>query len=338
MIPRIDIAPLFGPSAPARAATDAAILAAAGRWGFLTVTGLPGDTLSAATRRRLLAFFDLPEAARRPLLRRSFAPENPNLYHGMFPLQPGHPTWKEGIDMGPDVAHGAGRVDPADPLTDATPLPPEEALPGWRATVAAYYRAMDEAGAALMRSLARGLGLPEATFDAAFARGNSTLRLLHYPARGPDALAALPPGAWVVSGGVRRPLSGAAHADSGFVTLLAQDGVPGLEAEAPDGSWIPVPPAEGALAVNFGRLLERWTGGRIRATPHRVLGGEVARFSVPFFCEPAVDAVIAPLPGMGGEDFAPFTYGDHLWDAMTRFVEMKAMRDMRRPRGVPAEG
>ena len=97
----------------------------------------------------------------------------------------------------------------------------------------------------------------------------------------------------------RRPLIGGAHVDSGLVTLLAQDGVEGLQAQNLGGEWIDVPPADGTLAVNFGRLLEQWTGGPSarHAAPGRVAGRE--RFSIPFFYEPAVDAEIAPLPLAG---------------------------------------
>jgi isopenicillin N synthase-like dioxygenase len=115
---------------------------------------------------------------------------------------------------------------------------------------------------------------------------------------------------------------------------LAQDGVEGLQARGHDGSWIDVTPIEGTLAVNFGGLLERWTGGRIKATEHRVIGPGRERGSIPFFYEPRVDAVIAPLPLAGAPDFEPFTYGDHLWNAMTKFVEFKGLEDMRKPRKV----
>ena len=141
--------------------------------------------------------------------------------------------------------------------------------------------------------------------------------------------------AWVEHEGRKRYVSGGAHVDSGFVTLLAQDGVEGLQAKLADGRWIDVPPVDGTLAVNFGKLLDRWTGGRIRATEHRVLGPGRTRYSIPFFYEPAVDAVIAPLPIAGAETFAPFSYGDHLWDAMVKFVEVRALDGLRRPRGVP---
>lgn len=130
------------------------------------------------------------------------------------------------------------------------------------------------------------------------------------------------------------PISATSHAtlDSGFVTLLAQDGVEGLQARMRNGIWTDVPPREGALAVNFGRVLERWTGGRILATEHRVLAAGRERFSIPFFYEPRADAEIAPLPLAGVEKFEPFLYGDHLWAATTRFVEFHGLDHLRRPR------
>ena len=124
------------------------------------------------------------------------------------------------------------------------------------------------------------------------------------------------------------------HVDSGFVTLLAQDGVQGLQAQVADGSWLTVPPVEGTLAVNFGKLLARWTGGRIRATLHRVIGNNRQRYSVPFFYEPSVDTVIAPLPIAGSDPFEPVSYGDHLWEATTKFVEQKNIAHLRLPRGI----
>jgi isopenicillin N synthase-like dioxygenase len=187
---------------------------------------------------------------------------------------------------------------------------------------------MERAGAALMAALARGLGLPETAFEQAFANGISTLRLIRYPVRDTTGLDA----ALRVGDGY---MLGAPHVDSGLVTLLAQDGVAGLEVEDRAGAWITVPPTEGTLVVNFGKLLERWTGGAVRATRHRVIGTGRERFSIPFFYEPAVDAVIAPLsPSLGG-DFAPVTYGDHLWDATTQFIEQKGIAHLRSPRGVP---
>jgi isopenicillin N synthase-like dioxygenase len=83
--------------------------------------------------------------------------------------------------------------------------------------------------------------------------------------------------------------------------------------------------------VNFGQVLERWSGGRIRATEHRVLGSGQERCSIPFFYEARAEAEIRPLPTDDPASFEPFLYGDHLWARMTSFVEFAGMQGLRRP-------
>ncbi len=335
MIPSLDITAIFGPPSPRRDATDRQVMDAAAGTGFLCVAGLPAAIPHGkAARAELLRIFALPEVEKRKLYRRKFDPARPNVYRGWFPPQNGAMTYKEGIDMGPDAAYPGRPTDASDPLTEATPLPPEAALPGWRAAVAEYYRGMELAGRMLMRSIARSLGLAEAFFDPFFAEGISTLRLIRYPVRPPESFAGIAEDqVYVTQRGKRRHLIGGAHVDSGFVTLLAQDGVDGLQARASGGDWTDVPPAENGLAVNFGGLLERWTDGRIKATEHRVIGPGHERMSIPFFYEPRVDALIETLPLAGAEKAAPFLYGDHLWAAMMRFVEFRGLEAMRKPRG-----
>ncbi len=333
MIPSIDVSDLFRPQSPARDATDAAIFDAACRSGFMTIVGLPSSVPSGkAVRNELLRIFALPDDEKRKLYRRKFDPARSNVYRGWFPLTAGGATWKEGIDMGPDVANGAWRADPNDPLTEATPRPTDAVLPGWSDAVSDYYKGMERLGAVLMRSIARGLKLPETTFDAAFEGGVSTLRLIRYPVRTNESFDGSDPGkVWVEHNGQKRYVIGGGHVDSGFVTLLAQDGVEGLQARSSDGNWLDVPPIEGSLAVNFGGLLDRWTGGRIKATEHRVLGPGRERCSIPFFYEPKVDQIIAPLPIPDAPSFTPFTYGDHVWSAMMKFVEFEGLDHLRVP-------
>jgi isopenicillin N synthase-like dioxygenase len=332
-IPVVDVGSLFHSKSAERDAADAAILTAAGDTGFVSIVGLPPSVpIGCAARAELLRIFGLHESSLHSLWRRKFAPQNSNLYRGWFPVQPGNLTSKEGIDMGADVAYGTAVTDPNDPLREPTPLPAESILPGWRSAIAAYYTAMDAVCAALMQSIARSLGLEEHFFDGAFHRGLSTLRLLRYPVRTCAELAhCAEPDIWVAHGGQRRHVIGAAHTDSGFVTLLAQDGVPGLQARARDGRWVDVPPDDGALVVNFGQVLERWSGGRIKATEHRVLGGGQERFSIPFFYEARADAEISPLPCDDPASFAPFLFGDYLWARIVNFVEFRGMEAVRKP-------
>ena len=308
---------------------------AAAQTGFFVATGFgPDIPVDAGTRAGLLRIFGLPDGPIRKLWRQKFAPAHANVYRGWFPRQMGFLTCKEGIDMGPDVAHGQSVVDCGDPLREATPLPPEEALPGWRAAVAAYYLAMERVSRALMRSIARGLGLAEHHFDGAFAQGGlSTLRLIRYPVRtDAERVAESDAEVWVERGGERCTVMGAPHVDSGFLTLLAQDGVEGLQARHRSGAWIDVPPIEDALAVNFGKVLERWCGAHIKATEHRVIGCGRERLSIPFFYEARADAEIAPLPIPGVAPFEPFLFGDYLWATTTRFVEFQGLENLRAPR------
>jgi isopenicillin N synthase-like dioxygenase len=334
-IPAIDVSALSAGASAERDRTDQALASAAATAGFFVARGFsPGLPIDRRSRSDLLRLFQLSERDLRPLWRQKFDPSHRNLYRGWFPLQRGFPTSKEGIDLGPDVAYGSSLVRDDDPLREATPLPSEDALPGWRESVARYYLAMVQLSQALMRSIARSLKLQEHFFDHAFDRGLSTLRLIRYPVRtDAEQAAEADPSVWVMHEGNRHYLTGAPHVDSGFLTLLAQDGVAGLQARHRSGHWVDVPAAEGTLAVNFGKVLEQWSGGRIKATEHRVIGTGRQRMSIPFFYEARADAEIRPLPFDPADAFEPFLYGDYLWATTTQFIEFKGMQSMRKPLG-----
>src|SRR5271166_1292280 len=171
-IPVIDVGVLFGAPTPQRDRADRAVMGAAARSGFFVARGFPaGLPIGRRSRAELLRLFQLSERDIHALWRRKFDSSHANVYRGWFPLQKGFLTSKEGIDLGPDVAYGPSVVCAEDPLREATPLPPEAALPGWRDSVSRYYRGMVQASAALMRSIARGLMLPEQFFDHAFDKG-----------------------------------------------------------------------------------------------------------------------------------------------------------------------
>lgn len=321
-IPQISVEPFFAtPDAPDAAAARERILEAATGPGFMVLTGVDAALgLRADAQERLLRFFRLPEAARTALARKKFEPSHCNVYRGAFPLQNGDPTYKEGIDIGPDAVDPT-RVsrDDGDPLTEPTPWPDDSALPGWRADVAAYYSAMEQLGRVVVSAIAAGLGAGEGALLPLFQRGNSTLRLIRYPER---PASSLPEDLTTVSvEGDARLVVGRPHCDSGFVTLLWQDPTGGLQARGHDGGWVDVPPVPGGLAVNFGALLSDWSGGRVGATEHRVLGGLKERCSIPFFFEPAVDAQIFPVSG----DAESYVYGDKLWERMLSFVEFRGL-------------
>ena len=90
-----------------------------------------------------------------------------------------------------------------------------------------------------------------------------------------------------------------AHTDSGYLSILLQDDVGGLQVQNGEGEWIEAPPLPGCMVVNLGEMLQLCTGGYYLATPHRVVSRPSSenkdRISVPYFWNPRLDAVISPI-------------------------------------------
>ena len=165
-------------------------------------------------------------------------------------------------------------------LADEVPWPE---LAGFAEAVRAYQRAALETAAAVLRALAVALGAEAGFFAARMTRPQCRLRLMHYPAGPPD-------------GEEPRPVLSEPHTDYGAITLLATDGVPGLEVKPRGGDWSPVAAAPGHLVVNLGDMLARWTNDRYRSTLHRVTAPPGQdRFSVPFFVNPDPATVVKPV-------------------------------------------
>lgn len=329
-IPVIDTSPLFrggdGAGKPGRDGVDRAIGGACEEIGFFVISGAVLREFAPPGRlASLFRFFDLPEERKRPLARRRFVPANTNSYRGYFPTVDGDLSFKEGIDVGPEFVHGDPRYPLDHPLIERNVWPDEADLPGWRAEIGAHYAAMTDLGRILMRSMARYLGLEEGWFDPHFEATNSTLRLLHYPPRTDASLVGVADG-HVVHDGVRRPVMAENHVDSGLLTLLYQDDTGGLQVRNGAGRWIDVPPLADSFVVNLGGALQHWTDRRFVATAHRVLGDGRERFSAPFFFEPAVDAVMHPIPSAERPPhLEPIRYGEHLIRAMQSFVETRGV-------------
>lgn len=173
-------------------------------------------------------------------------------------------------------------------------------LPGFRLAWEAYYAAMEDLAARVMRAFAVALELPEDHFDPFIANPISALRALHYPA--------------TVDVPLDKQQRAGAHTDYGSLTiLLPQPGSQGLQVHQ-GGDWVDVPAPEGAFVINIGDLMARWTANRWVSTLHRVVAkpGQPARQSLAFFHQPDWDAEIVPLDGSGA--YPPVRSGPYLMD------------------------
>lgn len=117
----------------------------------------------------------------------------------------------------------------------------------------------------------------------------------------------------------------AQHTDTGFVTLLATLGYPGLQIYK-DSRFQSVKPMPGAFVINIGDMLSRITNYKLKSTLHRVIDIGEDRYSSPFFFEPHYAAKIPSsiLKNADGSDLAELTeeqkaydnimYGDYMID------------------------
>jgi len=186
-------------------------------------------------------------------------------------------------------------------------------LPGFRETALAYMQAMETLCRRLVPLYATALGLSPDAFDRAYAEPHLILRLTHYPP--------LPAGEAV-------SLSLTPHTDSGFMTLLAPNPLPGLSILLPDGRWIDAPSVADAFVVNGGDILHRWTNERFLSTPHRVINRtNVDRYAIPFFCDPNHDTLIECLPTCRSvtqpPKYPPIKFGDYaIWFAHKNYEHL----------------
>ncbi|WP_432695911.1 isopenicillin N synthase family dioxygenase [Marinobacterium sp. YM272] len=174
----------------------------------------------------------------------------------------------------------------------------------WREHMLTYFHACEELGRLIHRGLSLDLGVDEHFFDRHLARPLATLRMLRYPASD-DA--------------VTRDDGGAgAHTDYGNITILATDGVAGLEVANREGQWVQAPSVDGAFVCNIGDCLMRWSNDTYVSTPHRVRPPQSERYSVAFFMEVDPESIVDPRQLRPDEapKYAPVRFVDYLTERL----------------------
>ncbi|OIT27010.1 protein downy mildew resistance 6 [Nicotiana attenuata] len=188
--------------------------------------------------------------------------------------------------------------------------PPQEVLPCWRSTMEEYYRKILCVGKRVVSLMAVALNVDEDFFEkvGAFDPPTALLRPLRYPVAGE------------IDSSDKYMHGAGAHTDCGMITILVTDGVPGFQVcrdklQKPQ-IWEGVHHLKGALIVNIGDLMERWTNCLFKSTLHRVTQPVQERYSVAMFFDPSPDCVVECLQNCCNESspprFPPVRAADYL--------------------------
>ena len=252
-------------------------------WGFFELRNPPISTeLRAAMLLEIETFFALSVEEKRRCERTS---EN---HWGFYDreLTKNVQDWKELFDVGPHF----GACVPQWP----------KSLPLFRQVTESYARCCEAIAIQLVRCIGAALGGDGDALAKGFENHTSYLRMNHYPLCDNPAPADTPTGASNGHLGISH------HSDAGAVTVLLQDGHPGLQVEN-NGQWHTVSSERGAIIINIGDVVQVWSNDRYKAPLHRVLASKThTRYSAPFFLNPAFEMDYAPLPSVRGEGKAHY--------------------------------
>lgn len=174
-------------------------------------------------------------------------------------------------------------------------------FPGFKNTVSQYYTCVSALGRLICGALELHLGLPAGAMTQHMTKPISQLRLLHYVRQAHTS--------------DHRSVNMGAHTDYECLTLLHTRNQ-GLQVMTTNDVWIDVPVDPTALVVNIGDMLEAWSNGHLRSTPHRVVNTSPERFSLPYFVAANYETKIQPFAQLVTPEhpaiYEPFLAGAHL--------------------------
>jgi len=145
------------------------------------------------------------------------------------------------------------------------------------------FNSLNDLGIKVLESIALVLDLPKNYFEAKVIKGNSILRLLHYPPVETN----------------ENVLRARAHADINLITLLVGAEEGGLEVQNKDNQWIPIKPNSKSIVCNIGDMMQLITEGNLKSTPHQVVeysaNDSKSRYSMPFFLHPSPEVILKSI-------------------------------------------
>ena len=123
------------------------------------------------------------------------------------------------------------------------------------------------------------IGLNKDYFYPWVNKGNSLLRMIHYPPTNNTNI-----------------YRAREHADINLITLLIGAQEKGLEVKNKDNTWIKITADKNDIVCNIGDMLQLVTEGKLKSTPHRVVKYKdeeaKSRYSIPFFLHPSPDIML----------------------------------------------
>ena len=246
---------------------------------YLTGHGIP-EGLTQGVVGLARRFFSLPERDKLEIEMVN-SPHFRGYTRAGFEYTRGKQDWREQVDIGAE--RPALALDAGSPAWKRLQGPNQwpSALPDLKPVLLAYQEKATALAVRVLQAFSAALEQPEDVFEPIYEPApNQLVKIIRYPGRA----------AGESDQGV------GAHKDSGFMAVLLQDRVEGLQVEGEDG-WIDAPPVPGTFIVNVGEILEIASGGYLRANVHRVLSPPTGqdRLSVAFFLGARLDSEVPVL-------------------------------------------
>ena len=236
--------------------------------GFFTITdhGIDDDLLSASYSMSK-KFFELEEATKN-----TYAHPEIGGARGYTPFGKETALGETTPDMKEFWHHGPVTDDSFDKRIASNINVAE--LPEFNSQFDELFDDLNLLGMKVLSAIAVILHKESNFFDDWVSKGNSLLRLLHYPP---------------VSD-ISNIYRARAHADINLITLLVGAEESGLEVKNPDGDWIPIDAKSKSIVCNIGDMMQLVTRQQLKSTSHRVVDHNASgssRYSMPFFLHPS---------------------------------------------------
>jgi isopenicillin N synthase-like dioxygenase len=283
-IPVIDLSPLYQGNEQAMDTLVHQVYDAYSKVGFAYITNhgvdsdLINDVFEASRQFHALSLEDKLRIEINQF-HRGYIPINTSTDRTSAIEKAARPNQSESFMMMHELEQDDPDVLQCSPLAGPNQWPAD--LKGFKECVTGYHDALELLSNKVLKVFE--LALNTDSLSSHFTKPTTWLRLLHYPSlniEDPEDLFGSNP-----------------HIDYGFITILAQDEVGGLQVRDVDDDWIDVPYVKDHFVMNSGEVLNHWSNGKFLATPHRVVnrtGKE--RYSCPFFFDPNIHSRISTLP------------------------------------------